>query len=284
MRRIIFTLLVVFSLGKAVAQENELLNQLETLTPQKKYSQPAFKAMKIVNLQSTKLAEKGDMYMYVSHRFGSVKDGLDTFFGLDNANTKIQLIYGLTKYLQLGLSRESLRKTYAGSMKFKIFSQQDGMPVNIAGYATINLNSELDKERFPSLKYEDRLSYATQLLISRKMTNALSIELAPTYVRQNLVHEPFQEHDQLALGMGGRIKVSKRVSFNLDYVYNFSRSELSVFKNPLSVGMDIETGGHVFQLLFTNAQSTNEPGFISNAEGNWAEGDVFFGFNIVRVF
>ena len=130
----------------------------------------------------------------------------------------------------------------------------------------------------------DRLSYGTQLLISRRFTNKFSVEIAPTYVRQNLVLEPFQKHNQVALGAGFRYKFGKRVSLNLDYVYNFSRAQESVYNNPLSVGFDIETGGHVFQLLFSNAQSTNEPGFISNAEGSWSTADFFFGFNVVRVF
>jgi hypothetical protein len=264
--------------------QDDLLNELEQDSKTQKFEQPAFKAMKIGNLQSTKIAAKGDLYLYVSHRFGSLEDGLSTFFGFDNANTKIQLVYGLFDGVQVGISRESVRKTYAMSAKAKIKSQSDDFPVNIAVYGTANINSELRKERFPFLKFGDRLSYASQLLISRRITNSLSLELAPTFVRQNLVLEPFQDHNQIALGAGGRLKLSKRMSLNLDYVYNFNRHEDSIYKNPLTVGVDIETGGHIFQLLFSNAQSTNEPGFISNAEGDWTKGDVFFGFNIVRVF
>jgi hypothetical protein len=264
--------------------QDDLLNELEQDSKTQKFEQPAFKAMKIGNLQSTKIAAKGDLYLYVSHRFGSLEDGLSTFFGFDNANTKIQLVYGLFDGVQVGVSRESVRKTYAMSAKAKIKSQSDDFPVNLAVYGTANINSELRKERFPFLKFGDRLSYASQLLISRRITNSLSLELAPTFVRQNLVLEPFQDHNQIALGAGGRLKLSKRMSLNLDYVYNFNRHEDSIYKNPLTVGVDIETGGHIFQLLFSNAQSTNEPGFISNAEGDWTKGDVFFGFNIVRVF
>jgi len=267
-----------------VSAQDDLLNELEQGSKEQKFEQPAFKAMKIGNLQSTKIAAKGDLYLYVSHRFGSLEDGLSTFFGFDNANTKIQLVYGLFDGVQIGASRESVRKTYAMSAKAKIKNQSDNFPVNLAVYGTVNINSELRKDRYPFLKFADRLSYASQLLISRRITNSLSLELAPTFVRQNLVLEPFQDHNQIALGAGGRLKLSKRMSLNLDYVYNFNRHEDSIYKNPLTVGVDIETGGHIFQLLFSNAQSTNEPGFISNAEGDWSKGDVFFGFNIVRVF
>lgn len=263
--------------------QDDLLNELEAETQEESYEQPAFKAMKIGNLQSTKVASKGDLYMYVSHRFGTLKDGLTTFFGFDNANTKIQLVYGVHDGIQLGLARESIRKTYSSHIKAKIIGQSKAFPVHVVAYATANIRTDLRQEQYPLLEFGDRMSYATQLLISRRFSNKFSFEIAPTFVRQNLVLEPFQKHNQIALGAGGRMKVSKRMSLNVDYVYNFSRHENSIYNNPLTFGLDIETGGHVFQLLFSNAQSTNEPGFISNAEGKWFE-DVFFGFNIVRVF
>ncbi len=264
--------------------QDDLLDELNDTTQSEVFEAPAFKAMKIANLQSTKIAAKGDFYLYVSHRFGTLKDGVSTFFGLDNANTKIQLLYGLFDGLQISISRESLRKTYAGAAKIRLARQSSKFPVNLVGYTTVNVNTALRKERYPLLEFEDRFSYATQLLVSRRFSKALSLEIAPTYIRQNLEFTDGHDHDQFAIGVGGRLKLSKRISINADYAYNFVRHESSIYTNPLSIGMDIETGGHVFQLLFSNAQSTNEPGFFSNAEGDWGDGDIFFGFNIVRVF
>ena len=131
------------------------------------------------------------------------------------------------------------------------------------------------------------MSYATQLLISRRFSDDFSFLVAPSYVRQNLQDLNItggRTHNQFVMGLGGRYKLSQRMSINMDYAYNFNRDRNSLFNDPLTIGVDIETGGHVFQLLFSNAQSTNEPGFLSNAEGNWGDGDIFFGFNIVRVF
>lgn len=283
MKRTLVFLILLTSMQMVQAQD-DLLQELEENTTEEKFNYPAFKAMKIVNMQSTKVAAKGDLYMYVSHRFGSLSDGISTFFGLDNANTKIQFTYGVFNGVQIGISRESLRKTYAGSLKLRILEQGDNSPINLVAYSTVNVNTELTTERYPNMIFEDRLSYATQLLVSKRLNNKLSLEIAPTYVRQNLVLEPFQQHDQFAMGFGGRFKLNKRLSLNMDYSYNFNRAEESVYTNPLSIGLDIETGGHVFQLLFSNAQSTNEPGFLSNAEGSWKDGEIFFGFNIVRVF
>ena len=283
MKIVIYIILILTSLS--TSSQNNLLNQLneEMSEPSTEY-QPAFKAMKISNVQSTKIASKNDLYMYVSHRFGTVKDGISTFYGLDKANTKIELVYGIIPRMQIGLSRESLRQTYAGSIKVLVKKQDKNFPMNIALYSTVNLNSEINKDLYPLMKFYDRLSYASQLLFSKRINSLFSIQFNSSFIRQNLVLESFQDHNQLAFGTGGRVKINNRLSLNMDYMYNLNRNMNSRYNNPLSIGIDIETGGHVFQLLFSNAQSTNEPGFISNAEGNWLKGDVFFGFNIVRVF
>lgn len=273
------TLLAAISFG-----QDDLLDEIESEATGAAFNTPAFKALKIGNLQSTKVAAQGDTYLYVSHRFGDISDGISTLFGLDFANTKIQLLHGFTDYLQLGVSRESIRQTYAGSAKLKLTDQTADFPVNITGYTTINMNTALRKEQYPNMLFFDRLSYGTQLLVSRSFSSKFSMELAPGFIRQNLVLEPFQLHNQYTLGIGGRYKLSDRVSINIDYVMNLSRAEESIYNDPLTIGIDLETGGHIFQLLFTNAQSSNEPGFISNTEGSWTEGTIYFGFNIARVF
>ena len=267
----------------SIQAQDDLLDELEASTPTSiSYELPAFKAMKIGNLQSTKVAAKGDLYLIVSHRFGPLKDGFETFLGLDEANTKIQLLYSAWEGVQFSISRESYNRTFAASVKLRLAKQSKTFPLNLVGYATINKNTLVDNTVFPELKSSDTYSYALQLLISRRFSDKFSFEFAPTYVRENLQNlnvVPKAEHNQIALGYGGRYKLSKRISFNAEYIYNVSRPKGSPFSDAYAFGLDIETGGHVFQLLFTNAQSTNEPGFINNAEG-----DILFGFNIVRVF
>jgi hypothetical protein len=271
-----------------MSAQDDLLDELNDETKEgTQFELPAFKAMKIGNLQSTKIADKGDLYMYVSHRFGTLQNGLKTFFGFDDANTKIQLVYGFWEGVQMGISRESLGQTYAGSIKVRLAKQSNTMPFNFALYGTANVNTQLSKVRYPFLKFGDRMSYSGQLLVSRRFSKNFSFLVAPSYIRQNLQNLNLtgaNNHNQFAMGFGGRLKVSKRMSINMDYAYNFNRDAKSLYNNPLTFGVDIETGGHVFQLLFSNAQSTNEPGFLSNAEGDWSDGNIFFGFNIVRVF
>ena len=279
------TLLPLFLLFSTItfAQDN-LLNELnEDSKNNSQYNLPAFKAMKIGNLQSTKIAAKGDFYLIVSHRFGSLKQGFDNFFGLDDANTKIQLLYSFWDNVQLSISRESWRKTYASALKIGLTKQSNNFPLNLVFYGTATINSEISKDNFPALKFGDRMSYVGQLLVSKRFSSKFSFEIAPSFIRENLQDLSITgaaNHNQFAMAFGGRYKLSKRVSFNAEYAHNFSRNSNSIFANPYAFGVDIETGGHVFQLLFTNAQSTNEVGFLSNASKN----DIFFGFNIVRVF
>lgn len=244
----------------------------------------AFSTLKIGNLQSTNTMDKGQFCALISHRFGTIRGGLDSFFGLDNGNTKFQFLYGITNGLQIGVSRESVRKTYGGSAKLNLIAQGDNFPMNITAYTTINLNSELKKEVYPKMLFYDRLSYGTQLIASRKFTEKFSAEIAPTFIRQNLVHEPFQVHNQWAVGIGARYKLGDNVELTTDYVMNLSRAAESIYNDPLTIGVNINTERHVFQVLLTNAQSTNEPGFISNAAGSWSEGEIYLGFNLVRTF
>ena len=272
------SLLVISSLSA----QDDLLDELNENATDSSYEMPAFKAMKIGNLQSTKMADQGDFYLIVSHRFGPLKDGFDTFLGLDEASTKIQLLYSFWEGVQFSISRESYNRTFAAAAKIRLARQSKSFPVNLVAYTTVNRNTLIDETIFPELKSSDQQSYATQLLISRRFSDSFSFQLAPTYVRENLQNlnvVPEEKYNQFALGFGGRFKLSKRMSFNAEYVYNMSRAEASPFDNSYAFGLDIETGGHVFQLLFTNSQSTNEPGFINSAEG-----DIVFGFNVVRVF
>jgi len=270
------------------AQEDDLMRELDSLNQNEKvFELPAFKALQIGNMQSTKVVGKGDLYLVVAHRFGPVKDGVRELFGLDQANTKIQLLYGITPRLQLGLSRDSYEKTYSGTAKMKLYRQSDKMPVNVALYGSIDINTFLQKSLYPGLKFFDRYAYTTQALVSRRLSENLSLELAPIYVRQNLLDLNYTKtytYNQFLLGIGGRNKFTKRMSLNADYVYNFNKNQNSLYKNSLTIGVDIETGGHVFQLLFTNSRASNDAAFLTETLGDWKKGEISFGFNLVRVF
>ena len=286
-KSILISVLIVFPLI-GYGQEDSLLKELESLSENEQiFELPAFKALQIGNLQSTKVVSKGDLYLVVAHRFGYLKNGITDFFGLDQANTKIQLLYGIKKNLQLGVSRDSYQKTYSGTAKYRLLKQSNKLPLNLSLYGSIDVNSQLKKSLYPGLKQLDRFSYTAQILAAKRFSEKLSLQIAPIFVRHNLQDLNYtkeQTHNQVLLGTGGRYKLSNRFSVNFDYVYNFSRNKNSLYKNPLTIGVDIETGGHVFQLLFTNSRASNDSSFLTETLGDWSKGQISFGFNIVRVF
>ena len=286
-KSILISVLIVFPLI-GYGQEDSLLKELESLSENEQiFELPAFKALQIGNLQSTKVVSKGDLYLVVAHRFGYLKNGITDFFGLDQANTKIQLLYGIKKNLQLGVSRDSYQKTYSGTAKYRLLKQSNKLPLNLSLYGSIDVNSQLKKSVYPGLKQLDRFSYTAQMLAARRFSEKLSLQIAPIFVRHNLQDLNYtkeQTHNQVLLGTGGRYKLSNRFSVNFDYVYNFTRNKNSLYLNPLTIGVDIETGGHVFQLLFTNSRASNDSSFLTETLGDWSKGQISFGFNIVRVF
>ena len=271
-----------------LAQEDDLLKELDNLNQNETiFELPAFKALQIGNLQSTKVVDNQEFYMVVAHRFGTVQNGIDDFFGLDQANTKIQLLYGLLPNLQVGISRDSYEKTYSGTAKYKLFRQSNKVFANLSLYTSVDINTQLQKSIYPELQTSDRFSYTAQILASRSFSQKLSLQLAPIFVRHNLQDLNYTitpTYNQILLGFGGRYKLLKRLSFNLDYAYNFSKNSNSLYYNPLTMGIDIETGGHVFQLLFTNSRASNDSSFLTETTGDWTQGEISFGFNIVRVF
>lgn len=265
----------------ANAQE-DLLSSLDSTQVVDKNATATFKGLQIITLQSTKMAAKKELYIVISHRFGSVKGGISEFFGFDDATTKIGGIYGVTDWLSVSASRHTLLKIYETSLKYRLARQNDKFPFDIVGYNTIDINSGLKKDDYPKIEFSDRLTYVNQLLISRKFSDKLSLELVPSYIHKNLYNQDTENDNQFTLSVGGRLKLTKRLSLNLEYGENFNKPDF--YNNPLSVGLDIETGGHIFQLIFTNSQSMTESGYLTNATGDWGKGDFFFGFNLYRVF
>ncbi len=270
----------LFILTFSYAQD-DLLKEIDTVKAEVPYS-PSFKALQIVTAQSTKLPARKEFYLDISHRFGDVSDGFKNFFGLDNATTKLGVIYGLRDWIALSASRHTYQKTYEFGAKYRMIKQEKESPFDIVGYNVLDINSELKKNNFPKLQFADRFAYLSQLLISRRFTENLTLQLMPSYIHKNLIEPTIDSKNLFSTGLGGRYKISKRVSINAEYFYNFE--DKNFYKNPLSVGMDIDTGGHVFQLVFSNSQANTETGYITNATGDWGKGHFFFGFNLYRVF
>ena len=270
--------LIVFS-------QDELLSEIDTVIEEPTYASAVFKGLKVINFESTKLVAKKGFNFIVSHRFGTVKNGFQNLFGLDEAVTHLNFVYGVSDNINISASRSSNQKIYEVATKFRLVNQQAGkIPFTVVGYTSVLANTSLETDNLPKLEFKHRLSYVAQLLVSRKMNNNLSLILSPTFFHDNYLTDDFQENSQYGVGFGGRYKLGKRWSLNTEYGMHLNRSENSLYKNPFSIGVDLETGGHVFQLLFTNSQSMNTNGVFGTSTGEWGESDVYFGFNLARSF
>ena len=282
MKKITFLL---FFISFISFSQNDLLEELNEDVKVDSTVTSAFKGLKIVNIESTKLAAKGDMYFVISHRFGSVKGGLKELFGIDQSTIRFSFVKGVTDWLNVGLSRSSFNKMYDATVKYRLIQQADnGSPITVVGFNSMAYNSGFNSNSYLDYEFKHRLTYLSEVLISRKFNENFSLQITPIIFHENFVLNNDQENTQYALGGGGRYKLSKFVTLNIDYAYHLNRADSSPFRNPLSLGFDIETGGHVFQVHFTNAQPMYDSGFLTDANGDWGNGDFFFGFNLSRVF
>lgn len=267
------------------AQEDDLLSLLEE-EEMTQFITAAFKTNRVVNLHSLENTAGGELDVKISHRFGFLSGSFYELFGLDQATIRIGADYGITDNLEIGIGRSSFEKTYDGFLKYRFLRQSKGkrvMPITMAVFGSIAVKTMKPVEVRENY-FSHKLAYTWQLIMGRKFSESFSLQLSPTYVHRNLVATRAEKNDVFAVGAGARLKLTKRITLNGEYVYVLPDQLAPQYKNSLSLGFDIETGGHVFQLHFTNSTSMIEKGYIAETVGAWGKGDVHFGFNISRVF
>lgn len=289
MKRFIVSFLFSIFTILMFAQEDlmDLLNK--DSKPEINFATATFKSTRIMNGHSVEKMPTGQLDFRISHRFGRVNSGAYEFFGLDQANIHFGLEYGIMNWLMVGIGRGTYEKTFDGFAKFTLLRQSSGarfVPISVSLLSSAALKSIKWADPSRTNYFSSRLSYVGQILIARKISQGFSVQLTPSYVHRNLVATELDPNDLLAIGAGGRMKLSKRISLNAEYFYliNPKTYMSQQVHDPLSVGFDIETGGHVFQLIFTNSVAMIEKGFIGETTGDWLKGDIHFGFNISRVF
>jgi hypothetical protein len=251
------------------------------------YTTASFKTTRVINSQSLENTAGGVLDVKISHRFGFINGGAYELFGLDEATIRIGADYGITDRLMVGLGRSSFEKTYDGFMKYKILRQSKGnvnMPVTLSWYSSMAVTTLKFPDETRENYFSSRMSYTHQLLVGRKFSENFTLQLMPTLVHRNMTKNEDEKNDVYAIGIAARQKLTKRLAINVEYFYLLPDQVNEMYENSLSIGFDIETGGHVFQLHFTNSTSMIDRGFITETVGNWLDGDVHFGFNISRVF
>jgi hypothetical protein len=276
---------IFFTILSPSAFSQDLLEGLEEEPTD--YAIATFKSTRVINGHSVENVAGGVLDFRISHRFGVLDQGLYDMFGLDVATMRLGFEYGINDKLMVGLGRNTYQKSYDGFVKYKILRQSTGkknMPVTATYLGAMTVNTLKWEDPTRENYFTSRLNYVHQILIGRKFSSSTSIQLSPTLVHRNLVTSTAYKNDVFAIGIGGRQKINNRVSFNAEYFYVLPNQIDPTYKNSLSVGFDIETGGHVFQLHFTNSTPQIEKGFITETTGSWLKKGIHFGFNISRVF
>jgi hypothetical protein len=288
--------LVGFLLWCASPTWGQDLEALLDSTSEKKteYTKATFKSSRVVNLHSVEKVAAGALEFRISHRFGTLNGGAYQLWGLDQATIRLGLDYGISDWLMVGMGRSTYQKTYDFFVKANLLRQSTGArsrPVSVLYFGNIAINTLRNDVLGAEMGFQNRLSYVNQLIIGRKFSESFSFQLSPTYVLRNTTPMSNNRTDNLlALGMAGRLKLSKRVALNVEYIYRVpptetrALNEFNNFYNSFSIGFDIETGGHVFQFHLTNSSPMIDKGFIAETIGDWANGGVHLGFNITRNF
>jgi len=282
-----FYLLMSFTSVSCFCQNNDLLKDIADSSKSKDFVTGAFKSTRVIMSQSIEMLKPGVLDFRILHRFGNVNQGISQFFGLDEATIRLGLDYGISRNFTVGIGRGSFDKEVDGFLKWRAVQQATGkssIPFSLLLVGGTTMVGESWGNLLPKRSFKHRLGYYFQGIIGRKFNEALTIQLNPTFLHRNLVPTVNDANNIFATGVGGRLKLTKRVSLNVDYYYVFDKPEGSPFHNPLSIGFDIETGGHVFQLHFTNAVGMNEKVFLTETFNDWGKGDIQFGFNISRAF
>ena len=280
----------LLSISTSIYCQDDLLDILDNETPKNTTEDivtATFKGTRILNGHSIENRKDKELEFIISHRFGAINLGFDELFGLDQSNIRFALEYGLTDNLTVGLGRSSFEKTFDSFFKYSILKQRKGdnpFPFAISLFGSIAAKTQDEAFPIAERSFSENLSYVGQVLIARKFNQSLSLQVTPTYIHRNIVRDIADPHSIFALGFGGRIKLSKRVSLNSEYYWAFDESTSINAKNSLAFGVDIETGGHVFQLILSNAITMIEKSFIAENTGDFFGGDIHFGFNISRTF
>ena len=273
-------------------QDVDMLKMLDDQPKQKEYVTATFKGTRLINFHTIETPGKRSLEFRISHHFGDMNGGAYNFYGLDGgASIRIALEYSHDGRLEFAIGRNSYEKVYDGFIKYKLLRQttDNAMPISVTLFSGMFYTSIIDPNKsitgIDRYQYQsNRLSYCHEIIIARKFNSVFSFQIAPTFVHYNIVDEASDKNDIYALSFATRFRFTKRAAVTLEYGYRINKYSSQPFYDPVGIGFDLETGGHVFQMFFTNSVGMIEPQFIAHTSSKWQHLGVKLGFNISRMF
>src|SRR4051812_4981929 len=240
MRKLFVGLLFVAISGGLQAQE--LLSEIDTKEEKKKeFVRNAFKSSRVINGHSMEFIGKGVLDVRILHRFGELNSGARNLFGLDEANMRLGFDYGLSNRLTVGVGRSTAGKELDGFLKFRPVWQSTGpgsFPFSIVLVTGMTVSTTPWADTSHKYNFNHRMAFYNEVIIGRKFSEQLSLQVSPIFIHRNLVALATDENDVYAIGVGGRFKLSKRIAFVADYHYIAKGLDKKIYKDPLSVGFD----------------------------------------------
>jgi len=277
-----------FSFSQSYGQD-DLLKALETEMPDNNEKVIAtFKGDKIINIETNETVREKNLDVRISHLFGNMGaesgGGIHNLYGIDqSADIRIGFHYGITDKLMLGVARAKRNENFEGLVKYRVLEQStDGrMPISMTLYGNMTYSI---KESDAIVKDIYRITYCTQAIFAYKYSTKFSVAVTPGLLHRNFV-EAGDENNTFSLSGGFRFKFTRSASIIADYSHTFGRENVQQdYKDVFGAGIEIETGGHVFSVMFTNGSGILENDYLVNTLDSWGEGGFKFSFHISRMF
>lgn len=288
-KNLLSLLLVTITTFNLTFAQEDLLQQLEQEAPkEKELTTASFKGTRIINSHSLEVVGRKGFEFRIAHRFGALNTGAYNLFGLDDATSiKLSFDYSFNGRWMIGFARNSYGKLYEGLVKYRILRQttDNSMPLSLTWLSIANITAlKTSDNRYQN--FSNRLSFVHQAILGRKFNDWLTLQMSPTFIHYNLIEGTTTFNDIYSVVGAGRLKFTRSMALTLEYGYRLNNYTGSPdpYYNTFGIGLDIETGGHVFQIVVVNSPTLNEAQFIPFTAETWNDGGMRLGFNISRVF
>lgn len=279
------------------AQEEEVTEEVPVEKPVERPVRPAFESGLLFDAATTTLQPSKTLEMIIQHRFGVIDNGIHDFYGIwAPSNIRLGLNYSILDKLTVGIGATKFNKMEDLQLKYKVIEQtrSNSIPVTVVLYEVVGIDGSADSKWQESYKFSNRMSYFTQLIVSRRFNDHLSLQLAPGFTHYNSVDSVY-DHDRISMSVAGRYKFSPQSSFifsadfplDIEGIKDYKKvdSKTVVYNRPnICVGVEIATSTHAFHIYMASAQGILPQEDIMWNKNDFFKGQFLIGLNVTRLW